>query len=203
MFLYDKDGRIVGEVYDELQTTSPKRGKRIALCIGHNERSQGAVGSSGVSEYTFNKDFLGELLPYLPPTHEYRVFERKPLGSYSAEQDDLAKQIAEWGDCDIAIEFHFNASANSNVSGHEILYLSDKGKTLAEKLDKKFDEHLNNSDRNIKRRASGNGYGFLSRGAYTSIIVEPFFAAHQYRFLGDGDLLQPLIASYKDFFAEL
>jgi N-acetylmuramoyl-L-alanine amidase len=204
MLLYDKYNRVVGEIYPEYEADDVERkGKRIALCIGHNVESQGAIGSSGISEYTFNKNFLDELMPYLPPNHEYKIFKRKPLASYSKEQIDLSEQITEWGDCDIAIEFHFNDAENPSASGHEILYLSDNGKQLAEKLDKAYDEHLNNSDRNIKRRASGNGYGFLSRGDYTSIIVEPFFAAHQYRFVGDGDLLQPLIASYKSFFSEL
>lgn len=202
MLLYDKDGRWVGEVFDESKNGGTS-GKRIALCVGHNPLSKGAVGSSGISEYDFNMNFLGELLPYLPPTHEYKIFTRKPLNSYSDEQNDLLEQITQWGDCDIAMEFHFNASANSEINGHEILYLTDAGKELAEKLDKKFDIYLDNNDRNIKRRAKGNGYGFLKRGTYTSIIVEPFFAANQHDFMSNGNLLQPLIAAYKEFFSEL
>lgn len=203
MLLYDKDNKVVGEIYDNPKDYDATKGKRVALCVGHNPKSQGAVGSSGLTEFQFNREFLKELIPYLPPTNEYHLFERKALGGYEAEQDDLAKQIAEWGDCDIAIEFHFNAAVNQSANGHEILYLSNKGKELAEKLDKKFDEYLNNADRHIKRRASGRGYGFLSRGNYTSLIVEPFFASNQYRFVGDGDLKQPLITAYKEFFSEI
>lgn len=177
--------------------------KRIALCIGHNSKQRGAYGSAGLTEYDYNKGFLSELLPYLPPTHDYKVFERKPFGSYDKEQEEMHREIAEWGDCDIAIEFHFNASSNPSVNGHEILYLSNRGKELAAQLDRCFDKHLDNRDRNTLHREEGRGYGFLKRGEYASLIVEPFFASHQERFIEGGDMYQPLIAAYKEFFVEL
>lgn len=177
--------------------------KRIALCIGHNPVRRGAYGSAGLTEYEYNKGFLYELLPYLPPTHEYKIFERPSLGSYTREQNYLHKQIAKWGGCDIAIEFHFNGASNPDINGHEILYLSKAGKELALKLDACYDKYLTNNDRNIIKRDKGNGYGFLRRGNYTSLIVEPFFASHQHRFIEGGDLYHPLIAAYKEFLAAL
>jgi len=177
--------------------------KKIALCIGHNPVKRGAYGSLGLSEYEYNKNFLAELLPYLPPNHDYKIFERKNLGSYTREQNDMHKQISKWGDCDIAIEFHFNGASDPDINGHEILYLSKSGKVLAEKLDECYDKHLHNNDRNIIKRDKGNGYGFLKRGNYTSLIVEPFFASNQERFIEGGEMYQPLVASYKEFFSKL
>jgi N-acetylmuramoyl-L-alanine amidase len=204
MLIYDSDNRVVGELDETyFQSNDNTKSMRIALCVGHNPVGQGAVGSVGISEFEFNKEFLADLIPYLPPTHDYQIFTRKPFGNYNLEQTDLAKQIKEWGGCDLAIEFHFNASTNVSVNGHEILYLSDAGKTLAEKLDKKFDKYLDNNDRNIKRRNSGKGYGFLKRGTYPSLIVEPFFSGFQENFIEGGKLRQPLIAAYKEFFSEL
>jgi len=177
--------------------------KKIALCIGHNPVKRGAYGSAGISEYDYNKQLLSELLPYLPPNHDYHVIERKNLGSYTKEQDEMHKRISELGDVDIALEFHFNGASNPLINGHEILYLSQSGKELAEKLDACYDKYLDNNDRNIIKRNKGNGYGFLRRGNYTSLIVEPFFASHQTRFMEGGDLYHPLIAAYKEFFAAL
>lgn len=177
--------------------------KRIALCIGHNPVQRGAYGSAKMTEFEYNKEFLSKLLPYLPPTHDYFIFERKHLGSYTREQNELHKRIAEVGDIDIAIEFHFNGSSNPDVNGHEILYLSSNGEKLAKALDAKYDKYLDNNDRNIIKRDKGNGYGFLSRGNYTSLIVEPFFASHQHRFIEGGEMYFPLIQAYKEFFAEL
>ena len=175
--------------------------KRIALCIGHNKVAQGAVGNMGISEYDFNKEFVEELIPMLRDTgHEYKIFFRPPGGSYGYQQNVMHANIAECGNVDYAIEFHFNAAESDAVSGHEILYLSKNGKKLAQKLDAQFDKYLNTPDRGIKKRKSGNVYGFLKRGSYASIIVEPFFAAHQDNFVVGGNKRDALLQAYVKFF---
>ena len=174
--------------------------KRIALCIGHNQVASGAVGDMGIPEYNFNKDFVYELLELLDDGNEYKIFFRPPGGSYSHQQNVMHGEIAKWGNVDHAIEFHFNAAESDTVSGHEILYLSKAGKEFAKKLDYQYDIHLSTPDRGIKKRSSGNGYGFLKRGSYSSIIVEPFFASHQHMFVHGGSKRFDLLQSYVDFF---
>lgn len=199
MTLYDEIGNAIGELTD-LRSSGSK--KKIALCIGHNSKAQGAVGDEGISEYNFNVEFLQELIPQLP-YHNYKIFERPAISNYTEQQNQMHTEIAEWGSCDIAIEFHFNAAENDQVHGHEILYLSKGGKKLAKLLDTEWDQYLTSNDRGIKQRESGNGYGFLKRGSYKSIIVEPFFASHQHNFIKNGDQREALIRSYIEFFKKL
>ena len=202
MKLYNENGIEVGTF---INTGSEPKGprKRIALCIGHNNKAQGAVGEAGISEYHYNKDFIAELLTLLS-WHEYKVFERPAISSYNAQQDALHRDIAKWGECDIAVEFHFNAAESDVVNGHEILYLSKGGRNIAIKLDKEWDTYLESNDRGVKQLSShNNGYGFLRRGSYMSIIVEPFFAAHQNKFINGGSQRESLLRSYVEFFKKI
>ena len=176
---------------------------KIALCIGHNSKAQGAIGQEGISEYKFNAEFLEDLLRLLPDKHEYKVFTRPAVSSYTTQQDEMHKDIAAWGNCEVAIEFHFNAAENDEVHGHEILYLSNGGKTLAFTLDAEYDKYLDSNDRGVKQVTSGNGYGFLKRGAYSSILVEPYFASYQSKFIRGGSHRCALLQAYVDFFIKI
>jgi len=206
MLLYDKNGNMIGECnIDDIHPVEPEpvQKKRIALCIGHNNKAQGAVGEAGISEYRFNDDFLQELITELP-YHDYRIFERPAISSYSEQQNIMHAEIAKWGNCDIAVEFHFNAAENDEVHGHEVLFVSSGGQHLAKLLDEEYDRYLDSNDRGVKQLTSGsNGYGFLRRGSYMSILVEPFFAAFQNRFIVDGDQREQLKRAYIEFFKKV
>ena len=90
------------------------------------------------------------------------------------------------------------------MNGHECLYCSSGGKKIAKKLDKAFDKHLTNSDRGIKKVTLQNrGGGFCCRGKSLAIISEPFFGAHQSKFVHDGVLREQLKKSFKEFFNSL
>jgi len=177
---------------------------KIALVIGHRKSSQGAYGSMGISEYSFYKEFVMELLDYLIDDNYIKVFERKDKGSgYSERMRDLHRRIDHWG-ADISISFHFNGSSKQEVNGHEILYCSKKGKRIALRLDEKLDQYLPNNDRNIKKRTSKQrGGGFLCRGKSTCILIEPFFASHQSLYVRSGEERQNLISAISEFINEL
>lgn len=176
---------------------------KIAFVVGHRAGSQGAYGNMGISEYVFYTKFVNELLCRLKSEHlanDYQVFYRKDnLVGYKERMKDLHKRIDAWG-ADVSISFHFNSVGNELVNGHEILYCSKNGHDLAIQLDELFDAYLDNNDRNIKKRTrKQRGGGFLCRGKSTCILIEPFFGAHQNRYIEGGDMREPLKQSLVDF----
>lgn len=161
----------------------------------------------GISEYDFNTSFVHELITRLNHEHlghQYQTFYRQNDGSgYTERMKDLHTRIDAWG-ADVSLSFHFNASSKEYVNGHEILYCSDKGHDLAVQLDELFDAYLDNNDRNIKKRTKKQrGGGFLCRGDSVCLILEPFFASHQNRFVCGGDMREPLKQALVDFIAGL
>jgi len=182
------------------------KSKRIALCVGHNQYAKGAIGNCNINEYDFNKKLLIEIVNELDDTYSnknvYKIFYRRGNVSYIHQQKILHKEIQYWGNVDYAIEFHFNASHNNNVDGHEILYLSHEGKRIAIKLERKFNKYLRNRDRGVKL-VSHYGRQFLNKGKYASIIAEPFFASHQHCFVDGGKRREGLKKAYKEFLIEL
>jgi len=174
---------------------------KIALTIGHDENNQGAYGSEGISEYEFNDELIFSLdLVGIKHTIFYR--NEKIIG-YSAQMTDLHSRIDEWG-ADISIEFHFNSFSNQAVHGHEVLYCSSGGQHIAELLNDAYDRHLPTSNRGIKKVSmSDKGGGFCCRGKSLAIIAEPFFSAHQFRFVEGGDLRESLKYAITEFLSQL
>ena len=117
--------------------------------------------------------------------------------------EDLHKRIDEWG-ADISIEFHFNGAGDEKINGHEILYCSNGGKKIANVLDEKFDKYLHNNDRNIKKVTPNvRGGGFVCRGKSVCIIAEPFFSAHQDKYMIGTNGRSKLVTAYTEFLREV
>ncbi len=180
---------------------------KIALVIGHDADKRGAYGSEGVSEWNFNDVLINDLFfRGLPNKHTYRRFYRDAdIKGYSAQMIDLHKRIDAWG-AELSIEFHFNSFSNKNVRGHEVLYCSIPGAIFANKLNECLDNHLPTSNRGIKKvrmhprpKSDDNGAGFCCRGKSKAIIIEPYFAANQYRFVHNGDLRDDYINAINEF----
>ncbi len=179
-----------------------------AFVIGHSSLKKGAYGNMGISEFDFYRDFVFELMKRLDNEkiagQKYQTFYREDkLSGYSERMIELHDRIDTWG-ADISISFHFNAAGKEYINGHEILYCSNAGHNLAVDLDELFDAYLKNNDRNIKKRSKHDrGGGFLCRGKSVCILVEPFFAAHQNRYVCGGDMREPLKNAFVDFIASL
>lgn len=154
---------------------------KVAICIGHNHESRGAVGTEGVAEYTYYK----ELAPKIS-CHgvDCKVFEEVPLiKSYSMRMRELHGRIDEWG-ADVSIALHFNAEATGKADGHEVLYCSRGGERVAQIVNSKLSDHLGNRDRGIKKRSKGQrGGGFLCQGSSMCVIIEPYFSVEQEFFM--------------------
>lgn len=179
---------------------------KIAFVVGHSATKKGAYGNTGLSEFDFYSKFVPELVERLKSEkleHSYQVFYRGTSGGYTENMKDLHRRIDQWG-ADLSISFHFNAASNELVNGHEILYCSDKGYEYAVQLDELFDAYLDNNDRNTKKRTmSDRGGGFLCRGKSVCILIEPFFASHQNRYVRNGDMREPLKQALIDFITGL
>ena len=179
---------------------------KIALVIGHDIDNQGAYGNSGISEFRFNDLLLSDMgaAKMFPDKHEYALFYRSTnTKKYSRKMKELHKRLDAWG-ADISIEFHFNSFSNRDVHGHEVLYCSKQGKKIANKLNDSYDKHLPTSNRGIKKvTKKQKGGWFCCIGKSVSIIAEPFFSAHQERFVWSGDMREPLKKSLQEFFETL
>jgi len=179
--------------------------KKVALVVGHATDKQGAWGNIGLSEYKFWKAFLHDVIDELPDKHEYRIFERPTkVKGYGSRMRLLHEKLDEWGS-DLTISFHFNAAGTPKASGHEVLYCSKKGGEYAKKMNDMFTKYLPNSkDRGIKKRSRRErGGGFLCRGRSVCILVEPYFAAHQDRFVKGTEGYEALKKSLIEFLKEV
>lgn len=179
--------------------------KKYAFVIGHRAGAKGAYGNLGISEFDFYTKFVNELIQRLRSEnfgHEYMVFTRQDgLGGYRERMKDLHKRIDAWG-ADISLSFHFNSFGDERVNGHEILYCSNGGYNLAIQMDDLFDAYLDNNDRNIKKiTRKKRGGGFVCRGKSVCLLLEPFFASHQNRFVMGGDMRENLKSALVDFIA--
>jgi hypothetical protein len=50
---------------------------------------------------------------------------------------------------------------------------------------------------------SDRGGGFVCRGSSKCILIEPYFAAHQQRFMPGGDLHEPLKQAIMNFLKDI
>ena len=143
--------------------------KKIALVIGHSERSQGAVNqSSGLTEWRFN-DMLAAAVEVIVDTLDvFRIYRN----SYQ----DLPLKINLLNP-DYIISLHCNAF-NQLASGTETLFYhrSETGKTMAEIVNRNVVAALGLPNRGVKPKTSEDRGGYLLR--YTNapcVIAEPFF----------------------------
>jgi len=176
--------------------------KRVAIVIGHRSKAKGAWGNAGESEFNYNSALAKELKDTLVDSRrvDTKIFYRDNMpGGYGEKMKRLHKRIDNWG-ADYSISLHFNAAGREDINGHEVLYCSKRGRKLAKKLDNLFDKYLDNRDRKIKKvTRKDRGGGFLCQGNSVCVLAEPFFAAHQKKFMPGSEGYNNLIYAYKEF----
>ena len=198
MILYDENGKIVGELYEE-HTQPSTNYKKIAMCIGHQEDNQGAYGSIGIGEWEFNYDLMLEIGLKIKNPNTKIFMRDKTISGYTNQMVDLHNRIDEWG-ANISVEMHFNSFSNEDVHGHEVLGCSNHGMIAAEYMNECFDEELPTSNRGAKKvTMNDNGGGFCCRGESYAIITEPYFGSNQSLFIEGGELRENLIRAYVKF----
>ncbi len=147
---------------------------KIALVVGHSEKSRGAYNEDmNVHEYFLNEALAKDTadLINLEPTLEAIIIYRK--NGYNKLPEDINKHNP-----DLIICFHHNSSGNKTVQGTETLYYhrSTKSKELAFEVQKQMVNVLGFRNRGIK------GVDSEDRGAYVlkytkapCILIEPYF----------------------------
>lgn len=156
---------------------------KLAIVVGHNEVSQGAVRSdNGESEFLYNSR-LATLMRRVAHEHNLQigVFFRRPGGGYSREIARVYKEVDDWG-ADASIELHFNSAGDPRASGTETFSSGSSGSLeLAQEVQMEMVEELGLRDRGIKIRNSrtkGRGYQSLVAGRAPAILIEPFFGSN-------------------------
>jgi N-acetylmuramoyl-L-alanine amidase len=148
---------------------------KIALVIGHHEKSRGAY-----SKY-FNQrewDFYKLVVNYVRSRHEVRIFEHDSnISGYVTRVKKTASHVNAWK-ADRVISLHFNAF-NGRANGCETLYYyaSRTGKQMAEDFSKLVSDLTGIKNRGIKALTNRHDRGFAAV-KYTiapTILIEPFF----------------------------
>lgn len=158
---------------------------KLAIVVGHNKRSQGAVRpDTNETEYQYNTRLAKMIADIAANQHCEQVivqvfYRDENIGSYSAEIRDVYNRVDQWG-ADASIELHFNAAGSPTATGTETFTSgSSRSTILAEEVQMEMVEQLGLRDRGVKvrnRRTKGRGYLSLVSGRAPAILVEPFFA---------------------------
>ncbi len=160
-------------VFETFDTASSK----LAIVVGHTQRSQGASGATPISttEYIWNKQ-LAKHIKSIASSHNIgcKIFYRDGVGIVGAY-----KRVKIW-EPDSCIELHFNAF-NGQVIGTETLYgayhpSKDWAEAIQQAIIKLYDRNPK-SDRGIKQRKIGErgGKNVNQLDTIPSCLVEPYF----------------------------
>ena len=132
---------------------------KILLTVGHSILKSGACTSAdgrpygGVLEYAYNKGIINRVAEYLRAAgHTADVLICPELQfSRSTEEKDYKLSRANSGGYDLVVELHLNASALHNARGCEVLYISDAGKIVAQRIQAQLATVF--KDRGIQKRS--------------------------------------------------
>ena len=181
---------------------------KVALIIGHNQRSKGAYSQIVGSEYDYWKRIAEKIKTEIPLMVD--VYERKPNQYYTREMFEVLEELNK-NDYKFCMELHFNAAASEQANGCECLVYcgNNKAKELATdfmaRLQNKFGSKIRTKENVIKvtmqekridgktweeeRKETTRGLILVQdsniRGGYrickskdTYILVEPFFGSN-------------------------
>lgn len=154
---------------------------KIALVVGHNERSQGAYNSYvHKSEYEYYREIAKNLKNTLGDKID--IYIRTPNKTYGAEMREVLNRLNSM-DYDYVLELHFNSASNVNVQGTECLafHNSKIGLELANKFNELISKTMNIKNRGIIKITNSNqrgGYG-ICKAKQPYVLIEPFFCTNE------------------------
>lgn len=151
---------------------------KIALVIGHNAASQGAVRATDKrSEYDWNGDLAAAIMAHSPGM--YRIFRRPAGKGYSAEIKFVYGEVDAWG-ADASIELHFNA-LTATATGTETLTSGSTGSLkLARLIQPAMVSALKLPDRGLLvRKRTERGGASLFAGRAPAVLIEPYFGSNR------------------------
>jgi len=167
-----------------MEVVTPKN-KYLALLIGHDSKSGGAVGhfpisenNGAMNEYNFHYNVIAPLVlnQKLDPTLDVKLFTRN-FGGVAKAYDEI-NYWAKGKEKVCAIELHFNAF-NGKVSGTEVLYDLDPKDCvhLADQLQEYLCQAFKRPSlsRGVKLVQEGRGAYNLKLCKIPGVITEAFF----------------------------
>ena len=144
--------------------------KKIALVVGHTEKSPGAFNTQcGITEFDFNRKLVTSIAAIIDDRCEVKIV-------YRERYSDLPEKINAWNP-NFVICFHAN-SYYFRGTGTETLFYhkSKKGKEMAMIFQDNIVKALGLKDRGVKEKSSEQRGGFVLRGTVAPcILLEPFF----------------------------
>ncbi len=177
-----------GAPEDEMQR-APVVGS-IAIIVGHNKSSKGAVNYLHESEYVFNSRVAYKLAAYLASEYsiESKIFYRRSDASYTTQCLGVAKECRRYG-ARIAVSLHFNSAGSRSALGCEVLIpktATPEDNKLADTITDILNEELGIRERRDDgvyeiskgHRGSGMLYAVHNAGV-PCCLVEPCFADYR------------------------
>ena len=201
---------------------------KVALIIGHNDRSRGAYSPILLSEFKYWKKIAEKIKREIPEVVD--VYERKPNKAYIPEMNEVLKELNK-NDYEFCLELHFNGSLNRDANGCECLvyWKNEKAKELATnfmaRLQNIFGSNIRNKvnilkekkiingkETEVEKKENTKGITLIQdsnvRGGYgickskdTYILVEPFFGTNQdesLKFSIESDVVDLFVNFIKD-----
>ena len=201
---------------------------KVALIIGHNDRSRGAYSPILLSEFKYWKRIAEKIKGEIPEIID--VYERKPNKAYVPEMNEVLKELNK-NDYEFCLELHFNGSLNRDANGCECLvyWKNKKAKELATdfmarlqnvfgiKIRNKVNilkekKIINGKETEVEKKEATKGITLIQdiniRGGYgickskdTYILLEPFFGTNQdesLKFSIESDVVDLFVNFIKD-----
>ena len=170
---------------------------KVALIIGHNQRSRGAYSSIVGSEFDYWKRIAEKIQVKIPDLVD--VYERKPKQYYGQEMREVLQELNKHN-YKYCLELHFNAGSEQ-AQGCECLvyYKNEQAKELASIFMARLQNVFASKIRGIipvKTDDTRGGYG-ICHSKDTYILVEPFFGSNP-----DESLKFSIESDVVDFFVK-
>lgn len=163
------------------------------VSLGHSLLKNGCYTSADgyCNEYKYNKKLINDVVKCLKNKGHTVDIVKCPERVFNTPSDEkqykLAKEHAK--SYDLVMELHLNSGVNT-AHGCEVLYLSDKGKKYAERIQKGLSAMFTN--RGIKKR---DDLYMLTKTKAPSVIVESFFCTSKTDYKkAKGDLNRKKVA---------
>lgn len=151
---------------------------KVLLSVGHSILKSGACTSAdgrpfgGVLEYAYNKGIVNQAAEYLRKAgHQVDVLLCPELQlAKSTDEKSYKVPKVNAGTYDLVAELHLNASNIHNARGCEVLYICEKGKVIAQRIETQLSSAFRS--RGIQRRTD---LYMLTQTKPVALIIESFF----------------------------
>lgn len=184
VFVYLVSGRAAMLVSG--QNVSAGKKPVVVVDVGHGGNDPGKIGVDGSLEKEINLKIAGKLKSYLEASDVEVVLTREEDRGLYKESDSHKKMADMRARCalideispDLVVSIHQNSYHEEAISGAQVFYYttSEKGKKLAQILQKRFDYVLGEKNRR-KEKPNGNYY-LLLHVKQPIVIVECGFLSN-------------------------